>query len=260
MPYRESFRVRSYEVDPRSRLTARALCAYLQEVAGVHAEQLGASMARLAESGLAWVLHRLKVEVTAQARLGDMLDILTWPTRFDRVLAERDFVVSNGNGNGQRRHRDTEDTENVIALASSRWAMADLRARRPVRMPEFILAIGGEEGPPTVEMGRAALPEVTRGEVSRTFHVRRGDLDVVRHVTNTQLVSWVAETVPEELEETHRLAGLEVVFQRECRLGDVVVSEAQALDDPRGAAFAHVLRHAGDGRELVRAVTAWCRG
>ena len=246
MPYRESFRVRSYEVDPRSRLTARALCAYLQEVAGVHAEQLGASMARLAESGLAWVLHRLKVEVAAQARLGDTLDILTWPTRFDRVLAERDFVVSRSNGN--------------IALAGSRWAMADLRARRPVRMPEFILAIGGEQGPPTVEMGRAALPEVTRGEVSRTFHVRRADLDVVRHVTNTQLVSWVAETVPEELEETHRLAGLEVVFQRECRLGDVVVSEAQALDDPRGAAFAHVLRHAGDGRELVRAVTAWCRG
>lgn len=246
MPYRESFRVRSYEVDPRSRLTARALCAYLQEVAGVHAEQLGASMARLAESGLAWVLHRLKLEVADQARLGDTLDILTWPTRFDRVLAERDFVVSRGEG--------------VMALATSRWAMADLKARRPVRMPEFVLAIGGEEGPPTVEMGKGALPEVTRAAVSRTFHVRRADLDVVRHVTNTQLVSWVAETVPEELEETHRLAGLEAVFQRECRLGDVVVSEAQALDDPHGAAFAHVLRHAGDGRELVRAVTAWRRG
>jgi len=75
-----------------------------------------------------------------------------------------------------------------------------------------------------------------------------------------QLVSWVVETVPDEVEETHRLASLEVVFHREGRLGDVVVSEAQALDHPGGPAFAHVLRHAGDGRELVRAVTAWVRG
>jgi len=51
LPYRESFRVRSYEVDPWSRLSPRALCAYLQEVAGVHATQLGASMERLGESG-----------------------------------------------------------------------------------------------------------------------------------------------------------------------------------------------------------------
>jgi medium-chain acyl-[acyl-carrier-protein] hydrolase len=245
VPYRESFRVRSYEVDPRNRLSARALCGYLQEVASVHAAQLGASMARLGELGLGWVLHRLKVEIARQARLRDTLDVSTWPTRFDRVLAERDFVVSLEN--------------EVVAVATSRWAMADLTARRPVRMPDFVLAIAGEEGPATVAMGRAALPEITDPGLTRTFHVRRSDLDVVQHVTNTQLVSWVAETVPAALEETHRLAALEVVFQREALLGDVVASEAQALDDPRGPAFAHRLRHAGDGRELVRAVTAWAR-
>jgi len=138
LPYRESFRVRSYEVDPRSRLSPRALCAYLQEVAGVHATQLGASMERLGESGLAWVLHRLKLEVRQQALLGDTLEVLTWPTRFDRVLADRDFVVTGhcigpwGSGGevakprqapsaagrnlvaagiAKRRHRDTENTE-----------------------------------------------------------------------------------------------------------------------------------------------------
>ena len=157
MPYRESFRVRSYEVDPRNRLTARALCAYLQEAAGVHAAQLGASMEHLAGLGLAWVLHRLKVDIARQARLRDTLEILTWPTRFDRVIAERDFVVTRSN--------------DVIALATTRWAMADLAARRPVRMPEFILAIGGEQGPPTVAMGKGPLPEVMRPTLSRTTSI-----------------------------------------------------------------------------------------
>src|SRR6185295_12289900 len=165
-------------------------------------------------------------------------------TRFDRVIAERDFVVTGSD---------------VVALGTSRWAMADLQARRPVRMPDFVQEIKPETGPETVDMGKHALPEVARPEVSRTFHVRRSDLDVVQHVTNTQFVSWIAETVPEELEATHRLAALEVVFHKEGRLGDVVVSEAQALVQPGGPAFAHVLRHAGDGRELVRAVTAWAQ-
>src|SRR5262249_46678478 len=164
--------------------------------------------------------------------------------------------VVTGNGNGQRRHRDTEGTEeDLVAMATSRWAVADLKARRPVRMPEFILAIGGEEGPETLHMGREPLPEPGMPVASRTFHVRRGALAVVRHVTNTQLVGWVVETVPEGLEETHRLAALEVVFQREALLGDVVASEASPLDGRPGPAFAHVLRHTGDGRELVRAVT-----
>lgn len=235
--------MRSYEVDPLYRLTPRALCAYLQEVAGVHATLLGASMETLAAAGLAWVLHRLKVVVAQQARRGDLLEVTTWPTRFDRVVAHRDFVIRRAEGE-------------LIAEATSQWAVADLKTRRPVRMPEFILAIAGEEAPPTVELGRGELPVVTHPSLTRTFPVRRADLDVVRHVTNTQYVAWVTETVPEELEETHRLAALEIVFHREARYGDTVVAETERLDEA-DPAFAHVLRDTADGRELVRAVTAW---
>jgi len=244
VPYRESFRVRSYEVDPRGRLTPRALCGYLQEVAGVHATQLGASMERLGESGLAWVLHRLRVEVDSCPRGGDQLEVVTWPSRFDRVLADREFEVFDERGTR-------------VAAASSRWAVADLKLRRPVRMPEFILAIGGEARPGPVELGRGELPGVTQAAVSKAFPVRRGDLDVVRHVNNTQYVGWVLETVPDEVEAECRPAALEVVFQREAVYGDTVLSAAEPLPGGPARRFAHVLRHQGDGRELVRAVSVW---
>jgi len=45
----------------------------------------------------------------------------------------------------------------------------------------------------------------------------------------------------------------------DARVLELGASEAAPRDDPRGPAFAHVLRHTGDGRELVRAVTAWAR-
>lgn len=242
-PLRETFTVRSYEVDPRRRLTLRALCAYLQEAAGLHAAQLGASMERLEESGLAWVLHRLKLELADWPRQGEVLEVLTWPSRFERVLADREFEVRAG---GVR-----------VAAASTRWAIADVRLRRPVRIPEFILGLPVGGRPPAVAIGRDELPAVGSPVLTRSFAVRRADLDVVAHVNNTQYVSWLAETVPDEVAEEMRPAGLEVVFRQEARYGDVVVSEAERLAGADGAAFAHVLRREADGGELARAVTRW---
>jgi acyl-ACP thioesterase len=244
LPHREAFRVRSYEVDTRERLTLRALCGYLQEAAGIHAALLGASMARLRESGLAWVLHRLRLEVDDCPRQGDLVDVVTWPSRFDRVVADREFEVFDQAG---RR----------LAAATSRWAVADLRLRRPVRMPEFILQIGGEERAAAVALTRGELPAVSEATTLKTFAVRRSDLDVVRHVNNTQYVGWLLETVPDEVEAELRPWALELVFQREARYGDTVTSEAQGVTGEPGRAFAHVLRHGDAGHELVRGVTFW---
>ena len=244
MPHREAFRVRSYEVDTRERLTLRALCGYLQEAAGIHAALLGASMARLRESSLAWVLHRLRLEVEEYPRQGDLVDVVTWPSRFDRVVADREFEVFDQGG---RR----------LAAATSRWAVADLRLRRPVRMPEFILQIGGEDRKAAVTLTRGELPTVSQATTLKTFAVRRSDLDVVRHVNNTQYVGWLLETVPDEVEAELRPSALELLFQREAVYGDTVTSEAQGIAGEQGRAFAHVLRHRDAGHELVRGVTFW---
>jgi acyl-ACP thioesterase len=200
-------------------------------------------MARLREEGLAWVLHRLRLQVDDCPRLGDDVEIATWPSAFDRVVAERQFEVFDGRGGR-------------VAAASTRWAVADLRLRRVVRMPDFLLQIGVEARPAALELGRGELPAVSQPAVEKSFAVRRSDLDVVGHVNNTQYVGWVLETVPDEVLDRRRPAGLEVVFQREAVYGDVVASEAAPLADGSGA-FAHVLRHAQDARELVRAVSLW---
>jgi medium-chain acyl-[acyl-carrier-protein] hydrolase len=242
LPHRESFRVRSFDVDPRERLTPRALCGYLQEAAGVHATLLGASMARLREAGLAWVLHRLALQVDDCPRQGDLVEIVTWPSRKGRVLADREFEVLDARG---RR----------LAAAASRWAVVDLRLRRPVRMPGFILEIGAEDRAGALVLERGELPLPAGPPLKRSFAVRRSDLDVVGHVNNTQYVSWLLETVPDDVYADRRLAALDVVFQREAVYGDAVTSEAAPLE--QASAFAHVLRHEGEGRELVRAVSFW---
>jgi len=73
--HRRSFLVHTYEIDPDGRLAPRALCAYLQEAAGEDAARLGVSMTRLMEDRLAWVLQRLRLEVSRYPRGGETLTV-----------------------------------------------------------------------------------------------------------------------------------------------------------------------------------------
>jgi len=83
----------------------------MQQAAGIDATRLGAGMRRLAEQGLARVLHRMRLEVNAPTRGGDRVAVATWPRRFGRLVAERDF--------------DVEDAESRrVAAAGSRWVGA----------------------------------------------------------------------------------------------------------------------------------------
>jgi acyl-ACP thioesterase len=239
----EWFAVRSYDVDPAERLTLPALCSYMQEAAGIDATRLGVGMRRLGEQGLAWVLHRMRLQVTAPARGGDRVGVATWPRQFGRLVAERDFDVHDAEG---RR----------LAVAASRWMVVDLAARRAVRLPEFIrsLPVGDREVPLGGDGG--PLPEVETAETEFRFEVRRGDLDLVNHVNNTRYVAWAVESVPDAVWESHHPTALEILFHKEARYGESVLVRTRSLDGDAGLVFAHELRGPGDSL-LVRAVSRW---
>lgn len=237
-PHRQSFFVHSYEVDPWERLTPRALCAYLQEAAGGDADAFGVSMGRLVGEGLAWVLQRLKLEAGAWPRQGVTLQVATWARHFGGVVAERDFEVS-------------DEAGREIAVATSRWVVVDMDARRVVRLPDFIRRLPVHEGR-ALEMDGVELPAALAFETERRFEVRRGDLDVARHVNNTRYVEWALEAVPDDVAETEEPSGFEIVFRRESVLGDQVRSHSRRRGDGN---FVHAL--STDEAELARAVSRW---
>jgi acyl-ACP thioesterase len=242
-PHHAAFRVHSYDVDPWERLTPRSLCALLQEAAGQDAENLGVSMSRLVEGGLAWVLQRLKIEVAAYPSLGATLTVATWARHFGRVVAERDFEVR---GEGGR----------PLAAATSRWVVMDMAARRVVRLPDFIRELP-VHGARALEMDGGELPLPEPPAIERRLEVRRGDLDVARHVNNTRYVEWALEAVPDEVYETQEPRAFEIVFRRESVFRDRIVSVSRDLAPDGGLQFAHALWTAEGGDPLAQAVSRW---
>ena len=237
--------VQTFQAGEDGRLTLPWLCAVFQEGAWRDAVALGVGFHDLASLGLVWVLQRLRVEVAAPLPgMGASYVLHTWPAGTERLLARREFEVTDGAGAR-------------LAAATSRWAVMDVAARRPVRPPEIVRRLAPEARPHAVE---AALAELERpweepGAHAREFEVLRRDLDVARHANNTRYVEWTLETLPDAVAEAGpRL--LDIAFRREAVRGDVVV--ARASRHPTDAdRHRHVLLRRRDGEELARAETWW---
>jgi acyl-ACP thioesterase len=239
---RASFPVHTYEVDAFGTLEVPALSGYLQEVAGLHAAELGVGLDALRARGMTWVLARQRIEVPLAVALGDTLEIETWPTGIDRLAATRDFVVRRGDGA-------------EAARASTQWFVLELATRRPVRPgdvldPRFPRALL----PGVAPLAAGRLPAPPSWDVEKRFHVRYADIDVNLHVTNASYVTWAIEAAPVELWRARRLAAVEVHYLAEGLHGKAVLSRLARTGE---RTCAHAIVREEDGKELARLVTAW---
>jgi acyl-ACP thioesterase len=135
--------------------------------------------------------------------------------------------------------------------------VVDLRARRLVRLPEFVRRCPVPDRPLALDRAPSALAPAEPADLERRFEVRRGDLDTVRHVNNTRYVEWALETVPDEVQEQCRPSAFEIAFRREAVYGDTVATRTRRLAGDADPAFVHELRADGAGHELARAASAW---
>jgi len=233
------FEVHTYEVDAFDFLAAPALAGYLQEVAGLHAAEMGCGLDVLMGRGLTWVLSRQRVQLEEPIRRGSALEVSTWPSGVERVFAVREFRISVGG--------------RTVARASTHWAVMDLEKRRPVR-PDRVLAPEFRQPeerllPPADELAGAEPPDR-----EDRFRIRYADIDRNLHVTNATYLAWALESVPQEVWRDRWLRAAEIHFLAECTYGSRVLSRVRAVD---GGAFAHSVLREEDGRELARAATEW---
>ncbi|MHC4594502.1 MAG: acyl-ACP thioesterase domain-containing protein, partial [Planctomycetota bacterium] len=110
--------VKTYECQADRNIKMFSLMQYLQEVAALHAEQLGFGFGRLNEIDGYWVLSNLRVQIARLPKWNDTVVIKTWPSGYTRLIATREFVG-----------RDQDDCE--LFRAGSQWMVLDKQNNRP---------------------------------------------------------------------------------------------------------------------------------
>lgn len=241
--WKETYQIRTYEVDCRNRLSILSMFNFMQDAASKHAQALGVSVRRLLSENYTWLLSRLKIKIASYPDINDRIQIATWPSGTQRLFALRDFELRNG-------------SDQVIAEAVSAWLVIDVQRRRPVRILPFVDRLKPLEGHHVLPDTLDKLPGLKNRTYEKEFIARYGDLDVNQHVNNVSFVEWVVEGVPSSLLNTSALAQLEINFLAEAFYEDCILAACHSRD-PGNSGYHHSLIRQQDGRELVRARSAW---
>lgn len=229
-PYELEHSVRAFETGYTGKLTPSALIHLLQHCAGSHADELGWSIHSLHESGQTWVLQRFYLRINRLPVTDEPFTIKTRPSGADRILAFRDYIVS-------------DENNNPIAHATSNWVVLDLKTRRPVFITEDVKALGNRFGPRWLEMPDVKLMPVKSHELHKVFRVRKHDLDLNRHVNNVRYIEWALEAVPDTIFESKPLISVDIIFKSECLYEDEISSFTEQTQAGR---FTHTLIRTSD--------------
>eukprot|EP00892_Ulva_mutabilis_P008675 jgi/Ulvmu1/617/UM001_0625.1 len=266
----EEVRIRAHEVGPNQQSNIVTISNILQEAASNHivslrgrSEKFFAADPELAKLDLIFVLTRMQIRMHRFPRWGEIVRVETYFQSEGRVGARRDWVLTD------------VATGACLGCATSSWVMFNYKTRRLGRMPpdarEAYEALMPD--PPehciTKNETRLKLPDVT-GNVQRAKHTASPVyMDMNKHLNNAAYLTWILDSIPDEVLSGRVLAQYEVDYKAEGVAGDEILVGSQevaevcayeGLDSDAGPRqFVTVITKSdnGESTELIRARTTW---
>jgi medium-chain acyl-[acyl-carrier-protein] hydrolase len=211
------FRIGFNGLLPDNSISLPALMDCVQETSLLHTHSIPGAMDYYDEMNMAWVLTHWQVELYAAApKLGDIINISTWPVGFKGYFGTRGYEAKNVSGN-------------TILAANSNWILLDRNSLKPVRPTEFIATkYGGLFDFPLNK--DFTLPEIKSTETANFEHLSthkyiptRRDMDTNNHVNNISYLKWLYDLIPEDLYQNSRPRSLKVAYKKETLLGDELI-------------------------------------
>lgn len=212
--FSHTYHIDTRDLDVFDACRPSAVLGYLQDVAGLAAEDFGgANPQMIAKYRHCWMLARTQFTLLRPLRLHDALELKTWHRGGDGAVMYRDTdLLVDGKQVGE-------------ALAS--WVLADLDTRALARMSAFPELQGTDGG----ALNRATrlrplrlpdgLPEVER----RTLHY--SDLDANGHVNNTRYADLLCDALAlHSAPAGSFVTELRLNYLKECHAGEVLTLKA----------------------------------
>jgi medium-chain acyl-[acyl-carrier-protein] hydrolase len=202
----EKFRIRTCECGVDGRIKIFSLMQYLQEIAALHAEQLGLGFETLSEMDGYWVLSNIRIDINRLPGRDDEITLKTWPSGYSRTIATREFVG-----------KDQKGSE--LFRAGSEWMVINKQTNRLKNLFKLDLNL-----PKT---GTKALPdEFVRLEPMNEYNqagkmlVPHSAIDLNGHVNNTEYVRWGMDVLRRTVKPNKNIRRVQATYLSEVFEGD----------------------------------------
>ena len=194
---------------PNGSLKYTDLCNLLQLTAATHSEIGGISFSDMQEFDQAWVLSRMRVEITELPKWKDIVTVKTWINSLENSRSVRALEMY---VNGKK-----------VVGSETFWAVFNTKKRRPEALA---LPFEHYELYPENKATKQGFSKINLNyEKEMVFEktVVLSDLDIVNHVNNVKYLEWCLDLVDEKIILNQAIESFEMNFIKELSLKDEVV-------------------------------------
>jgi acyl-ACP thioesterase len=194
---------------PNGYLKYTDLCNLLQLTAAAHSEVGGISFTDMQEFNQAWVLSRMRVEISDLPKWRDVVTVKTWINSLENSRSVRALEMY---VNGKK-----------IVGSETFWAVFNTKIRRPepLALPYQHFELYPEDK--ATELGFSKINLTHEKEVVFERTVFLSDLDIVNHVNNVKYLEWCLDLVDEKKVLNQQIKSFEMNFLKELSLKDSVL-------------------------------------
>ncbi len=215
MGVEKTLTVTSFDVMPDREIKPSALFKYYQQTAREHLDSLGLPLEVMLEKRCVFVITRMKQVFYSSIRDYDEICIKTTSRGIKGAVFTRDYSVT----------RDGE----LVAEASTQWALIDLDSRRICRPSVYAEYFGvQEELCSFTDIKKCTVPESFDGKY--TYRVAFSDIDENYHMNNTRYTDICLDAVA-GLDKGEAVGEISIDFLSEARFGETLVIHIAGLDD-----------------------------
>lgn len=194
---------------PNGYLKYTDLCNLLQLTAAAHSEIGGISFMDMQEFDQAWVLSRMRVEISKLPKSGDIVTVKTWINSLENSRSVRALEM---HLNGEK-----------IVGSETFWAVFNTNKRRPeaLALPYDHFELYPDKRATKEGFSKISLNHDKEIVFEKTVFL--SDLDIVNHVNNVKYLEWCMDLVDENLILNQKLQSFEMNFMKELSLKDTVM-------------------------------------
>lgn len=205
MKYETKITLFSSYFDMNDNLSVKSILNIFQDLAGIHADDIGVGYEDMLAKNLYWILSRIKFDILKMPVPNQTVIAQTWPREKGRVDFDREFKIL------------SEDGETLI-VGTSKWCVIDTQTRS-LQRTENVNYIG--EVCPDVnyedKFAKIVMPDENLKE-SFSYEVRFSDLDHNKHMNNTNYAVLCLNAIENKI-----VSHFEINFLSECLCGDKLV-------------------------------------
>lgn len=214
LEHRNNYTITFSDIDPRGITRPSSMANIMQDLATLHAINLGISREDL---NVIWVLTRIKMDIFRPIETGETLTGTTWCSEIKGPSWLRGFIINDKDGK-------------EIAKASTSWVMLQHDTNtilRPSIVPNYKDLLNHDR--PSYPMPpKIALGDMT---ICRNHLVSYSDLDINNHLNNAKIIDIVSDALEINLYNRKFVDKMQVNFIAQCTYGENIILKNQKLEN-----------------------------